>query len=136
MNQITLSEIQRNRFEVSYDTMKEITNVLSKYRGRYNRMNKQWSYDMIDYEGIKKDLTSLAVLKEKPRESTVYMVTEAENKKTTITFEYDTHVIDIIKSIPKECREYVPETKSWRIDTCYEDEVRDKINNLKHYKVL
>ena len=136
MNQITLTEIQRNRFEISYDTMKEVTSVLSKYRGRYNRINKHWSYDMIDYEGIKKELMILAVIKEKPRETTVNMVSDAETKKTTITFEYDTQVIDIIKSIPKESREYVPETKSWRIESAYEDEVRDKINNLKNYKVL
>ena len=98
--------------------MKEVTSVLSKYRG------------------IKKELMILAVIKEKPRETTVNMVSDAETKKTTITFEYDTQVIDIIKSIPKESREYVPETKSWRIESAYEDEVRDKINNLKNYKVL
>ena len=47
-----------------------------------------------------------------------------------------TQVIDIIKSKPIESREYVPETKSWRFESAYEDVPSETIIPLAPIRIL
>ena len=59
-----------------------------------------------------------------------------DNKKVILQFQYDSNVIQILKEIPKEAREYNTETKEWIIDAIFEEDVKLKIQKLNKFKFV
>ena len=130
MNNITLVESGKGRFEIHFDSYNDMKTILSKYRYKYNHDTKTNSYSCNDYVNIKNDLMRVAMIKEIEYLEEMKLRQSIDNKKVILQFQYDSNVIQILKEIPKEAREYNTETKDWIIDAIFED-VKLKIQKLK-----
>ena len=129
MNNITLSCMKGDKFEIKFDTKEQVDAILEKYKRTFNNKRKHFVYSKADLESIKEELKQLAVINECDFENEAHFRVHPETRKRRIKLiEYDDECVDFIKGIRD--RKYYHDTKEWEIDEKYTQEAKEKINQL------
>jgi hypothetical protein len=128
------------RFEIRFDTYFQMLNILNKYTHAYkkdiNKTFKTKTYDLSDYEEIKTNLMKYAMIEEKDMNREISFTPDEDGKHVLVSFPFDRQVVNILKELPKEKREYNSDKRQWKIESTALDCVKEKIEKLKSFKFV